>query len=707
MNTTTNVSRRGFLTVTGGLVLGFALPVRSLFAQGPPADIFAPPPEGKPNAYIHIGTDDSVTFFIPKAEMGQGPTTACSQMLAEELECDWAKVRMEFAPVDPVSFGHQTTVGSQAMRSSWDPLRKAGAEAREMLVQAAAARWSIAPAQCRAENGFVINMATNARVNYGAIAAAASTLPVPANVTLKDPKQFKIIGKAVKRLDTREKVTGRAKYGIDARPDGLVYAVVTRCPVFGGKVVSFDASKAKAVAGVKDVVEITGGVAVVADSTWSAMMGRSALTVQFDEGAGATLTSAGIRQMFVANVKGQGATARKEGDAAAGLAKAAKRVEVVYEVPFLSHAPMEPMNCTVHARSDSAEVWAPTQSPTSTRALVATTLGLAPEKVTLHSMYMGGGFGRRGEGEMNHVSEAAEIAKRVGTPVKLMWSREDDMQHDYYRPAAYVEFSGGVDAAGWPVALSAKVACPSFAFLRDGVDGIAVAGLSDLRYAIPDFLVNYHVSNTNVPVSFWRGPGAAQNTFFAECFLDELCAAGGKDPVEVRRRLLAKEPRLLNVLNLAADKAGWGQRLPAGRFRGVAVGANVGSFNAQVAEVSVANGKVRVHRVVCAFDAGQIINPGILTQQAEGGIIFGLSAALKGEITIDRGRVQQTNFNSYDMVRMDEAPVIDVHLVQSTERPTGAGEATNPTIGPAVANAIFAATGKRVRKLPIRLTELA
>jgi isoquinoline 1-oxidoreductase subunit beta len=710
MSATINVSRRGFLTATGGLVLGFVLPEKTRLAAQqigiPPANLFAPPPGGKPNAYIHIGTDESVTFLIPKGEMGQGPTTACSQLLAEELECDWAKVRMEIAPVDPASYGHQTTVGSQAIRTTWEPLRRAGAEAREMLIQAASQKWGVDKSQCRAENGFVINRTTNARLSYGSLAESAAKLPPPANVALKDPKDFHIIGKPVKRLDTREKVTGRAKYGIDARPEGLLYAVVERCPVFGGKVASFDASKVKAVPGVKDVVPTSRGVAVVAESTWAALQGRKALTVQWNEGAGASLSSASMRQMFVDRVKEKGATARKEGDAEAGLTKAAKKIEAVYEVPFLSHTPMEPMNCTVHARPDGAEVWASTQSPTTSRKVVADTLGLPPEKVNFHTMYCGGGFGRRGEGELDWVMEAAEVAKHFTVPVKVTYTREDDTQQDYYRPASYVEFAGGLDAAGWPVALRAKIACPSFGFMRDGVDFTAVVGLSDLHYEIPDLLVDYRVANTTVPVSYWRAPGSNQNTFFAESFLDELAAAGGKDPLEVRRRLLGKTPRMLNVLNLAAEKANWGKP-PAGRFQGVAVGNAAGAFVAQIAEISVSRARVRVHRVVCAVDCGLVINPAILQQQIEGGIVFGLSAALKGEITIDRGRVQQGNFDTYDVWRIDEMPKIDVIIVPSREGPSGAGEATNPQIVPAISNAVFAATGKRIRKLPIRPANLA
>jgi isoquinoline 1-oxidoreductase beta subunit len=527
-------------------------------------------------------------------------------------------------------------------------------------------------------------------------------------VTLKDPKQFRIIGKPMKRLDTRDKVTGRTKYGLDTRVPGMVYAVVERCPVFGGKVASFDATKTKAVPGVKDVIRISSGVSVIADSTWAAMQGRKVLQVQWDEGAGASTSTASISQMLADRAKEPGIPARSEGDAQAGLAKSAKKIDAVYEVPFLSHAPMEPMNCTAHVHADGADMWVPTQSPTSSRAMAAQTLGLPPEKINFHWTLMGGGFGRRGEGELDFVPEAAELGKALmGTPVKITWTREDDMRHDFYRPVSRVEFTGGLDAAGWPVALSARIACPSFfGGGRGGVDQVAVTGLSDLQYDIPDFLVDWRVANTIVPVSFLRGPGAIQNTFFAECFLDELCALGGKDPVEVRRRLLAKSPRLLAVLELAAAKAGWGKPLPAGRFQGVALGNNVGAFNAQIAEISIAKGKLRVHRVVCAFDCGQVINPLTLTQQIEGGIVFGLTAALKGEITLDRGRVQQGNFNNYDVLRIDEMPVIETYIMPSAGNPSGAGEATVPPIAPAVVNAIFAATGKRIRKLPIRAAQL-
>ena len=448
---------------------------------------------------------------------------------------------------------------------------------------------------------------------------------------------------------------------------------------------------------------------MIADNTWAAMEGRRALRVEWDEGGNGAVSSVTIREFFVAQAAdGNGAVARNDGDANAALARATRRIEAVYEVPFYAHATMEPMNCTVHARSDeTAEAWVSTQSMTTGRALVATALGIEPEKVTFHTLFCGGGFGRRGEGEQDFVYEAAEIAKHVDAPVKVTWSREDDMQHDMYRPAAYVQLSGAVDADGWPAVLKASLATPVLLRLMNGVDPTAVSGLSDLEYAFPDFLAEFHPANTHVPVAFWRSPGAAHNTYFAECFFDELCAAGGKDPVEARRRLLEQSPRLLNCLNVAAERAGWGSPAPAGRFRGVSALKHVESYVVQVAEVSVTSGRVRVHKVVCACDVGQIINPRILTQQVEGASFTDFQRHCKDGITIDRGRVEQANFDTFDMIRMDEAPEVVVHLIPSTERPGGAGELTNPGTVPAVINAIYAATGKQIRSLPVRAADLA
>jgi isoquinoline 1-oxidoreductase beta subunit len=699
------VNRRGFLQVgasaTAGLLVGFYLPERSkLSAQSAES--------AKLNAWIHIAPDDSVTLRIHKAEMGQGTVTSLSQLLAEELECDWGKFRTEFPPVERV-FGFQGVVGSQSIRTSWDPLRKAGATAREMLILAGAQTWGVDKSSCRAESGFVVNTSNNARLSYGKLAGAASKLPVPTNVALKDPKQFKLIGKSIKRLDTPNKVTGRTQFGIDTRRPGMVYAAIARCPVFGGKVASFDATRANAFPGVKQVVQVSRGVAVVADNTWSAIQGTRVLDIKWDEGANANQSSVAISKLFAERAQKPGVEVSKAGDFAAGLASAAKKVEAVYEVPFLAHATMEPMNCTADVRADSCDVWASTQMQTMAQAAAAQASGLPPEKVNIHSQYMGGGFGRRGM--IDYVTEAVEVSKAVGAPVKVTWSREDDMHHDNYRTASYSRFVAGLDADGWPVAWSNRVVSPSITNSsgqppQNGIDRTSTEGSHDMGYGIPNKLVDYHWTEVGVPVTYWRAVGYTQNTFFVESFMDELAAAGGKDPVELRRRLLAQNPRLLGVLELVAQKADWGKPLPAGRFRGVAIVNNVGSYTAQVAEISVTQGKVRVHRVVCAVDCGHVVNPAIVELQIRSAIVYGLTAALKGEITIGQGRVEQANFNSYDMLRIDEAPVVEVHMIASTQNPGGIGEAGVPAIAPAVCNAVFAATGKRIRRLPIRAEEL-
>jgi isoquinoline 1-oxidoreductase beta subunit len=692
MSATLKFSRRAFLrtgaTAAGGLLVGASLPYRAK-AQG----------SARLNAWVHVGTDDTVTLFIHKAEMGQGTVTSLAMLLAEELECDWKKIRTEFPGIDRAYGPNQGVVGSQSIRGSWMPLRRAGATAREMLVQAAAQQWGVAPAQCRAANGAVINTATNAKLSYGSLADAAAKVPPPANVALKDAAQFQVIGKSHARLDTPGKVNGSARFGIDVRLPGMLYAVAERCPVFGGKVASFDASAAKAVPGVKHVVQISSGVAVVAENTWSANQGRKALKIQWDEGTHASLTSAEISRRFVERAQQPGAVAKKEGDAAAGLAGAAKKLEAVYEVPYLAHAPMEPLNCTAEVRSDSCEVWASTQGQTAAHQAAVGITGLSPDAVKVHTLYMGGGFGRRARAD--YVSEAVEVSKAVGAPVQLTWMREDDMQQDWYRPASYVRFAAGLDAEGWPVALTSRIVCPPFGGIRDGLSRTGVEGVADLAYAIPNVLVDYHAEDPGIPVSYWRSVGYSQNTWFLESFIDEIAAAGGKDPFELRRRLVAGNPRLKAVLELAAEKAGWGKPLPKGHGRGIAFSTNVGSLTAEVAEVSVTDGKLRVHRVVCAVDCGQVINPAGVEQQVQSGIAFGLTAALKGAITLDRGRVQQANFHQYDMLRIDEMPAVEVHLVASTATPGGIGEASVPAIAPAVTNAIFAATGKRVRRLPI------
>ena len=704
MTSITKVNRRDFFKTTtagaAGLMLAFAVPEKNqLDAQNPPPPVF------KPTAFIHIGKDESVTFILPKAEMGQGPITSLSQILAEELDADWTKVRAEFAPVNPALYGFQGVVGSMSIRTLWKPLRQVGATGRAMLMEAAAQKWGVAASQLRTDNGFVINPSNNSKLSYGTLAEAADQLPMPANVQPKDPKQFKIIGKPVKRLDSRAKSTGKQNFGIDVKQPGMVYAVLTRCPVFGGKVASFDATKTKAVPGVKDVVQISNGVAVIADSTWSAMQGRKVLDIKWDEGPNANQSTAAISRMFSELVsQPAGKAARTQGDTAAALASAGQKMEAVYEAPFQSHSPMEPMNCTAHVRADGCDVWAPTQMQSTSRDTAARVSGLKPEQVKIYSQYMGGGFGRRGS--VDYVAEVVEIAKTVKVPVKLTWSREDDMQHDLYRPAAMVKFTASLDASGMPAALEVKVATPPFGFARDGVPGTAVAGLADTEYAIPNLLVAYQGGEAGIPVTYWRAPGACQNTFFLESFIDELAVSAKKDPLDYRRALLKNSARLLGALNLAAEKANWG-KAPAGRYQGIGLTNNIGSYTAMIAEVSVINGKLKVHKLTCAIDCGYVVNPLILRQQIEGGAVYGLTAALKGAITIDKGRAQQSNFHEYDMLRINEMPVIETYVVPSTEAPGGGGEASTPPVAGAIGNAIFAATGKRLRKLPMRDADLA
>jgi isoquinoline 1-oxidoreductase beta subunit len=698
-------TRRAFLqtgaAAAGGLVVGFCLPESSkLGAQTTAA-------EAKLNAFVRIGADDSVTLTIHRAELGQGSMTALSMLLAEELECDWSRIRTEFAKVDPANYGVfgspvlQGVFGSLSVRTSWDPLRKAGATAREMLVGAAAQQWGVDRSQCRAEKSAVLNTASNARLTYGSVADAAAKIAPPQKIVLKEPAAYKLIGTSPKRLDTKLKATGKAQYGIDVRVPGMQYAVLERCPVFGGKVASFDATKTRAVPGVKNVVQTSNGVAVIADNTWSAMEGRRALKVQWNEGALANASTASIRNLFADLLTRPGAVATNTGNAEMAMAGAAKTINALYEAPYLSHAPMEPHSCVVEVKADRCQIWAGTQIPSAARDAAEMITGLPKEKIDVYTYYLGGSFGRPGQ----HVDEAIEIAKAASVPIKLTWSREDDMQHDIYRPASLTKFEAGLDKDGWPVAWTARVASPSFSGLQNGVDRNGVDGISSVVYSIPNFRVEYHAPEAGIPVGYWRSVGCSQNTFFAESFIDEMAAAAGKDPVEYRRHLLAKEPRLLGVLNVAAEKAGWGTPLSKGRFRGVALVNNLGGFNAQVVEVSVSAGKYRVHRVVCAVDCGQVVNPAGVVQQIQGGIVFGLSA-LKDGITIEKGRVKQGNFDQYQVLRIDEMPVIEVHLVPSHETPAGIGEASTPPIGPAVANALFAATGKRIRSLPIRPEQL-
>ena len=711
--TAPNIDRRSFLKTgavgTTGLLVGFYFrgDVEALRAASNDPIVL--------NAWIHVGTDDLVTILIDKSEMGQSILTGLAMIAADELDCDWKKVRTEFAPADKIyynpRFNAQGTGGSSGTPTSWNPLRKASATARALLIQAAAQKWGVDASECRAENSVVVHAPANRSVTYGSLAEAASKLPVPKDTPLKTPEQYHLIGQATKRLDTPLKVNGTAQYGIDVRQPGMLHAVVARCPVFGGKVASFDATKAKAVRGVKNVIQISTGVAVIADNTWNAMEGRRALEVKWDEGPNAQVTSAEISKQLAEAATQAVPVARKVGDVEAGLVGAANKIEVDYEVPFLAHATMEPMNCTAHVRADRCDVWAPSQAQTNSQNIASKVTGLDPSSVFIHTTFLGGGFGRRFESDF--VGEAVEVSKAMGAPVQVTWSREDDMKHDFYRMVSHMRGVAGLDKDGWPVVWSTRVSSPSlglrFAPLKDNFDHRSVESLDSVPYEIPNILVDFRLVNTPVPIGFWRSVGASQNGFFLESFIDEIATAGKKDPYELRRRLLANSPRERKVLETAAESAGWGKPLLAGRARGIALVSSYDGYVAHVIEISVnrTERSLKVHRVVCALDCGRIVNPSSIDAQARGSIVYGLTAALHSAITIDRGRVQQNNFNDYKMLRFDEVPETEVHVIHSDLPPTGAGEFVVPPIAPALCNAVFAATGKRVRRLPIQPEDLA
>ena len=707
MSTPTQVTRRAFLETAGaagaGLVISFYLPSGLRF-RSPTAGPFAP------NAWLRIGEDESVLVIVDRSEMGQGVTTALPMLLAEELEADWSRIRIEFAPADKAytnpMFGMQGTGGSTSVRAAYTPLRKAGAAARELLVAAAAQTWGVEKAECRAERGAVVHARSKRRLTYGKLVTKAATLGAPPDVPLKDPKDWKILGTRVRRLDTPPKVDGSAQFGIDVKVPGMLVAVVARSPVFGGKAKSFDAAKAKAVPGVRQVVQISSGVAVVADGYWPAKKGRDALAITWDEGPTASVSSATIAQLFGQRAEQAGAVARHGGDPDGTLGSAPAKVDAVYDLPFLAHATMEPMNCTAHVRADGVDIWAPTQFQTGAQGFGAKIGGVTPDKVKVHTTYLGGGFGRRFE--LDFIQEALETSKAVGAPVKVIWSREDDIRNAQYRPANHHRMRAGLDANGQPVAWTHRIVAPSIMArvfpdtVKNGLDEEAVEGGVGMPYAIPNVHVDYLLTDTGIPVGFWRSVNNSYNAFAVESFIDELAHAAKKDPYEYRRDLLGKAPRHLGALNLAASKAGWGTAPPAGRARGIAVYKSFESYVAEVAEVSVAtDGAVKVHRVVCAVDCGPVVNPSIVEAQMESAIVYGLTAALYGEIAIEGGRVKQSNFHDYQMLRLAEMPKVEVYIVPSTDAQGGVGEPGTPPIAPAVANAIFAATGKRIRKLPI------
>jgi len=698
------LNRRDFLRTSAAAGAGLSIAIQWSCAPREPAGPVTTPFS---NALLRIGTDGSVTVLCGFSEMGQGVLTAVPQLIAEELDVEWTKVRVEQAPAgEPyfnLMFGIQGTGGSTTVRASYNPMREAGAKARAMLVAAAATRWGVSPEQCRTENGVVLREGSRDRLSFGALAAEAAALPVPETVTLKDPTQFRIIGKAVPRLDVPDKVNGTAEFGIDVKVPGMLVGVVARSPVFGGKAIRWDDAAALAVPGVRHVVSISSGVAVVADGYWAARKGSDALAVEWDNGPNAGQTSARISTQLAGLVRRPGIQVRREGTGSAP--QQGTTIEAVYEVPFLAHACMEPMNATAQVQADRVTVWAPSQFQAGAgfgggiRELAAAIGGVPIEQVTVHTTMLGGGFGRRFF--LDFVAEALQCSKATGVPVKVVWSREDDVQHDFYRPASLAWFRGTV-AGGAPVSWVNRVACPAILPPPPGgVDDSSVEGLANFPYAIPNVLVEAHNPQLGVPTGFWRSVGSSQNAFFSECFIDELAAAAGADPFEFRRGLLGNAPRHKRVLELAAEQAGWGTPLPAGRARGIAVAESFASFVAQVAEVSLENEVPRVHRVVVAIDCGPTVNPDIIVAQMESGVVYGLTAALYGEIAIEGGRAVQGNFDTYRMLRMPEMPVVEVHIVPSTDPQGGVGEPGTPPIAPAVVNALAALTGQRIRKLPL------
>ena len=739
MATAPVVNRRDFLkkSAAGGaaLVVGFHLSPRAFADQAKDQEEKTPNPF---DAWVRITPDDHVTLVLGKSEMGQGVWTALPMILAEELSVDWKHVHVEQAATNPKIYDLGTG-GSGSVAGSWLPLRQAGAAAREMLIAAAAKRWEVGADTCKAKNGFVVHGHPERSFRFGELVAEASKLPIPNlnKVPLKNSDDFTIVGHDTHRLDTADKSGGKAKFGIDSRVPGMRYAVIARCPVFEGKVASFDATKAKAVPGVRNVFEIktsgrgastTGGVAVLADNSWAAIQGRKVLEVTWEEGAAAKESSEELRNQFLANAGKPGGVLRNEGDANAVLEAASQKVEAIYELPFAAHVCMEPMNCTVHIRPDSAEAWVPSQGPQWAQAVIAEAAKLPPEKVTVHTTLMGGGFGRRYQADF--VMEAAEVAKISGQPVMVLWTREDDMQHDFYRPASYHRLQGALDGQGKLAAWKHFQTSTSIAakWSQKGADdpGLGEFGTgATIPYATPNIRIEYTLAHSSAPRAWWRSVEHSSSGFVMESFVDELAHAAGQDPLEFRLKLLGESRkipqfgegreeyhpldtgRLKGVLELAADKAGWTKPLPTGQGRGIAGFYSFYSYVAAVAEVSASRSAFKVNRIVCAVDCGRAVNPNGVRAQVESAAIYALTATLKDAITVDRGRVVQSNFNDYAMIRMNEAPPIEVYLIPSTEAPTGIGEPTVPVIAPAISNAIFSATGKRVRRLPIRNEDLA
>ena len=717
MNALQNPSRRKFLTdstaLLGGLVIGFYLPATGrAYAAG------INPAKYPPDAFIHIAPNDEITIVVNKSEMGQGVYTSLPMLINEELEADWSRIGVESAPVAAV-YNHthmpmQLTGGSSSVSSSWEQMRQVGAVARVLLIRAAAAEWGVPEGECHAENGQVIHAKSGKRSGYGKLADAAAKLPLPEKVELKQPKDFKLIGKPTRRLDTPAKINGSAKFGLDVYLPGMLTVLVARSPVFGGKVKRYDAEDARKLPGVHGVYQVPTGIAVAADGFWPAKTARDLLQIEWDEGEGAALSTPDMFAGYLELAKQPGLVARHDGDAEKGMKAAHRTVSAEYEVPYLAHAAMEPLNVVVDLKPDRCAIWTGTQAQTMDRAAAARIAGLKPEQVEIHTTFLGGGFGRRANPRSDFVSEAVQVAMAVGKPVKVVWTREDDMQGGNYRPMWADRIEAGIDKDGKPVAWKHTIVGQSIVegtafasfMIHGGIDATSVEGAATLPYLIPNLEVELHSPKNAVPVQWWRSVGHSHTAFVVETMMDELAHLAGRDPVAYRLDVLPSDLRYRGVLQLAVEKSGWG-KLPAGRAQGVAVHQSFDSFVAHVVEVSLVDDRIRVHRVVSAVDCGMVVNPDGVRQQIESAIVYGLSAALHGEITLEKGRVMQSNFNDYPPLRFSEMPKIDVHIVESSKEPSGIGEPGTPPIAPAVANAVFALTGKRLRRMPFGKENLA
>ena len=713
-------SRREFLKIAGGfavasLTIGFEWAGTTRRAAALAATVGGAP--FAPNAFLRIGADDSVTVIAKHVELGQGAYTGIATIVAEELDADWTRVRVESAPADAKRYANlifgtlQGTGGSSAMANSWNQLRDAGAKARAMLVTAAANEWKVPAGEVTVDKGIVYHISSKRQAAFGSLVARAAALPVPDKVALKSPADFKLIGQRVPRVDVPAKVDGTAQFTLDVAQPGLLVALLKRPPLFGGTVASFDPAAALAISGVVKVVQVPRGIAVIAKTFWAAKLGRDALRVNWDDTQAEKRSSTAIMDEYRRLADQPALSARKQGDAVPAIRDAAHKISASYEFPYLAHAPMEPLDAVVKLTATSCEIWAGDQFQTVDQMNAAKTAGLDPQQVSIHTLYAGGSFGRRANLGSDYIVEAVSIAKAFGvdgTPIKLQWTREDDIHGGLYRPLYFHKLEAGLnekkELVGWRHVIVGQsiMADSMFAgLIKDGVDPTSVEGAATIAYAIPNISVELSTTKTGVPVLWWRVVGSSHTAFAVEAFIDEVAQAAGEDGYSFRRKLLEHEPRMKQVLDLAAEKAGWSNPLPKGKGRGIAVAEAFKTFVAQVAEVTVdERGSVTVDRVVCAVDCGTPINPDIIAAQMEGGIGFGLGAALYGAITLKDGRVEQDNFNSYRVLRMNEMPKVEVHIVPSTEAPTGVGEPGVAPIGPAVANAIFAASGRRIHHLP-------